>query len=257
MKQAIIFLAAILTSGLSAEAPAPEPLPSAHQFCFGLETLENRALQKVFHDGSKKSFWDEDRPAGSYIRKYRANMTGLRFGYDYISPDTVYVGAHVLFAGGYSTVSDDNVFAKLFKGIGHTIAPWDPNSYFGNAEGRIGYTFKTFISPRNTFIPFVGGGEYFLNLDHHRQNQTYIAMGLRSNFSFTQSMDVGAQFKVIYLWNDNWGYEASLPLTWKWGKAQQWNFQLEPYILRLNTRLTTDLICSEMWGARLLFGYHF
>ncbi len=257
MKRAFIFLAAIFSSALFAETQAIGPLPSPHQFSFGLEMFENRSLEKVFHSGGKKSFWDEDRPAGAYIRKYRGSMTGLRLGYDYISPDTIYVGTHLSFAEGWTTVSDDNVFAQLLKGIAHIIVPWDANSYFSNAEGRVGYTFKTFISPRNTVTPFIGGGEYFLNLDHHRQHQTYAALGLRSNFGFTQSMDVGAHFKVIYLWNDNWGYEASLPLTWKWGKAQEWNFQLEPYILRLNTRLSTDLICSEMWGARLLFGYHF
>lgn len=49
-----------------------------------------------------------------------------------------------------------------------------------------------------------------------------------------------------------WGGEVGVPFIWWMGAAKRWDAQLEPYFLTFQFSERQNL-----YGLRLLFGYHF
>lgn len=187
---------------------------------------------------------------GSAHSKYKDDgfLVGGRIGFDHVQPDAFYIGTHFLYAAG----KEKTHFRASHKHNavrGHQSA----HRIFENIEGRIGYNFTGGPYLGRTYLtPFIGAGGFYNKAGNWRHQWAYAAAGLRTNFAFRADADIGTNLKVLYSFNDQWGYEISLPITWNYERLKKADFQLEPYILKLNSNLP-----SQMFGVRLLIGYHF
>lgn len=197
-------------------------------------------------------FWDHT-DAKAEIKgvkyKYKANspMFGIRVGYDYLKSDCAYFGVYAMSSVGHQS-SHEDVKTPFFP---PSHAKQSGYRTLSNVEGRIGYNFKSPLFARTLVTPFIGGGGFFNKLhDKHSFNWGYATLGLRLNFGFTENFDMGANLKVMNAFNDVWGFEGALPLTWQF--SHRWDFQIEPYYLRLDSKWP-----SQILGARFLFGYRF
>ncbi len=230
-----IFIAASLLTSLVYAEEANAPAPNDHRFFIGPDIFWDHTDAKAEIKGIKY--------------KYKANsaMFGLRAGYDYLKPNWAYFGVYAMTSAGHQSSRED-VEAPIFP---PSHAKESGYRMLSNVEGRIGYNFKSPLFVRTTITPFIGGGGFFNKLhDKESFDWGYATLGLRLNFGFTEDLDVGANLKVMNAFNDVWGFEGALPLTWK--ICNRWDFQLEPYYLRLDSKWP-----SQILGSRFLFGYRF
>ncbi|MBS0615097.1 MAG: hypothetical protein JSR58_00920 [Verrucomicrobia bacterium] len=216
------------------------------------EEATERALDHRFFIGPD-IFWDHtdfNPPEKEGIKfKYKSNspMFGIRVGYDYLKSNCIYYGAYIMSSAGHQSSREEGktpfTLPERKKESGYRT--------FSNAEGRIGYNFKSPLFARTTVTPFIGGGGFFnKRKGNHNFNWGYATLGVRLNFGFTEDLDIGANLKVMNAFNDVWGFEGALPLTWK--ICHRWDFQLEPYYLRPDAKWPTQIL-----GSRFLFGYRF
>ncbi len=199
-------------------------------------------------------FWDLTNTKmhiGNTRVKYKDDtfMYGGRIGYDHVKPDSLYVGGHFLYSVGKGRTNIHSSHKKE-----HIHAHLHSHRIFNNWEGRLGYNFTggPYLG-RTSLTPFVGAGGFYNKWSGHNHHQWgYAAAGLRTSFAFRENADIGTNLKLLYSFNDQWGYEISLPITWNYEWFKKWDLQIEPYILKLNTNAP-----SQMLGVRLLAGYHF
>ena len=186
---------------------------------------------------------------------------GFRVGYEYLKPDAFYFGMDIMGAGGI------HGFHETFKG--HHIPRNKSSTGFANLDLRFGYTL---ITDRWLATPYLCYGAYaFGNGCHHHHfdgGMVYLGGGLRSRYEISRVFNIGLNAKIfssIYTdeklrffkikrtnHNGLWGGELGLPLIWYVGSYKRWDIQLEPYFLKLDFSETQNI-----YGLRLLFGYHF
>jgi hypothetical protein len=185
---------------------------------------------------------------------------GLRLGYEYLKPNAFYGGLEVFSAGncdGFRAYMQGN---RLPKQSGPTG--------FGNIELRLGYTAGV---DRWLLSPFVGLGGYSVGQTHDmgfQQRMAYVAGGIRSQAEVNNNLNIGINLKVFRTYSTTrkftigcatcredhnmWGGEIGVPFIWRMGSAKRWDAQLEPYFLKFQFSERQNL-----YGLRLLFGYHF
>lgn len=215
-----------------------------HRFCLGLEFSELTVHENI--DGVHVS--------GSNF------FSGLHFGYEYLEPCSVYAGIDLFGLGSF----------RDFKAKQNEVnTNWKKSEKeFGNIELRLGYSFFSF---RKLLIsPFVGIGIFgIFSGDHYndqglREDLPYLAAGVRIKRGLCYALDLGLNGKVLRTFNaeqrfkladetvkssNNFlGCEIGIPLIWHIGCAGRWDFQLEPYYLR---------VANNVYGLRTLFGYNF
>jgi hypothetical protein len=217
-------------------------------------------------------FWVNNHP---HFRNVRVNSHsvyyGLRLGYDYFRPNTLYGGFDALWAFGRTHLNAQTKLEDLYKNT--------TSASFANVEGRLGYNF---YSPKSLYLsPYVGLGGYCnrpMQSAHYREAWLYGALGLKLNCVFTPIFTAGLDvkgMKTFYLnqyiqtrklshnkkkkicvrhrnVSNIFGYGISLPFSWKMGDTKAWDIQFEPYYLKLSTK--SDL---NVAGAHLTFGYLF
>lgn len=224
-----------------------QPIENVHsnRFYFGLEYLAyqlNIHVQDIKVYGTR-FFW------------------GIRFGYDYIKPNTFY--------GGFDLLSTSATVDFHAKKHGHNVSWHHADRGFGNLEVRFGYT----LAPgRWLTTPFAGLGMYnVFIMDHHNhqgfeENLPYITAGVISKYAFTRVFNIGINGKILRTMgadqhfkfhegkaktHDNmWGGAIGVPFIWHVGSAKQWDITLEPYFLKLDF---SDV--QNVYGAKVLFGY--
>ncbi len=232
---------------ISANAYGSLELAYPHRFYFGLEFL-NLSLHNHI---------DNVQINGSRF------FSGLRFGYEYLKPCAFYAGVDLLGAGcdaDFKAHLDDEELSwqKADRG-------------FGNIELRLGYTFfKCFCNNNLLMTPFLGLGMYNIYpIDHHndqgyREDLPYFAGGLRLRYALCYAIDVGINAKIIQAFGSERKFklvtntvkshhnfcsgEIGIPIIWHLGCTQRWDFQFEPYFLRIS---------NNIFGLRTLFGYRF
>jgi hypothetical protein len=182
-------------------------------------------------------------------------FSGLHFGYEYIKPCSLYAGIDLF---GVSSNHD-------FKG---SVAWQKTDKGFGDIEFRLGYSF--FSCPNLLASPFCGIGVYgIVPVDHYndqglKEDLPYVVGGIKFRYGLSNAFEIGLNGKVlrtfnteqrfkladetIKSYNNFWGGEIGVPLTWYIGCSKRWDFQFEPYYLR---------IANNIYGLRTLFGYHF
>ncbi|NGX41140.1 MAG: hypothetical protein KR126chlam4_00978 [Candidatus Anoxychlamydiales bacterium] len=193
------------------------------------------------------------------FRKFSSNgfYGGLRVRYEFLKPWIFYYGTDLFASYGIIdlklTAFDQEVYHDR------------ESEGFGNIDVRLGYPLVN----RATFVPFLGLGEYFnfkigsgriVHIEYF-----YISGGYRFRYDISPKFRIGQDskfFNVIsttlkenfseirYHETDFWGCEVALPFIWLFSKS--WSFQFEPYFLKLNFSSKENL-----FGGRLLFGYHF
>lgn len=211
---------------------------------------------------------DNEKNVGavSYELRVRYQFAGLRLDYNYLKPDSVYFGGHLLITDGWGQ-------SKIIGHYGtHTRQDvYKGSMIFTNCEYRIGYNLD--ISPRWSITPFAGLGSYLTIFDDKQTSwdgHSYLALGARIRAELYPCLTLGCNLKPMYVlhgeqrakvaegsvwkideYNNVWGYEISLPLTY-FLCSKKWSIHFEPYFLKLNVK---DY--EKTYGARLQFGYSF
>jgi hypothetical protein len=211
-------------------------------------------------------FWQhENYRESTWISWSRAKMHtvyyGVKAGYEYLTPNAFYAGLDGMYARGRT-----HFHARFYNPFNHGEFSSHGTSVFANIEGRGGYTFH-FLN-RITLTPFVGIGGYHIRphfIIKIKEDWLYGAAGVRSNFALNHTFDLGLNLKGMYLidgtiktanetghFHDRWSYEVDLPLKAHLDHKKQWDAEIEPYYLKLNSLSHTPII-----GGRLLLNYNF
>jgi hypothetical protein len=185
---------------------------------------------------------------------------GLKLGYERLKPDAFYFGIDILATRGL------NGFHESYKGC---PTPRANKVGFANIDLRFGYSL---ITDRWLMTPYFCYGAYAFGSRGHRHHieggMTYLGSGVKSRYEISRSFNVGLnarifasiytnyRFKFLDINQSNhrgqWGGEIGLPLIWYPGSHKRWDIQLEPYFLKLDFSQVQNI-----YGLRLLFGYHF
>lgn len=197
--------------------------------------------------------------------KTQGNKTfyGVRIGYERLKPRGFYGAFEYLgaFASGAFKSSQNNVHIALRD---------QDDAFFGDLELRGGYTF----SPANWLItPIIGMNVYATapqekNHDGYQEFFTCWAFGFRTKYELSSCLDSGLNLKLLRTvhgerkfkskdiyhkeYRNCLGVEVGLPLTWIPGCSQRWEFQVEPYFIKLDFSRKTDV-----FGGRMRFGFLF
>lgn len=263
MKRAMIFTSALLLA--SSIANADEVLKT-----MTIKDGEPVSVVKQYIKGGRfyfgpDIFWTNASPTLNNAHVSNESVYyGLRAGYDNFTPNTGYAGFDALYAFGRMDLHARNNRGDKFRHI--------ESSGFANAEGRLGFNF--FSQECLYFSPYIGIGGYHVSpykVDY-TQNWLYAALGFKMNYVFGPVFTAGINLKGMSAFymeqkfrkhnivgsdhraRDNLGYEVALPLSWKIGDPsnQNWNVELQPYYLKLNTKTA-----SNVAGLRFTFGYTF
>ena len=188
---------------------------------------------------------------------------GIGFGYEHLKPRAVYAGIDLLTSYGTNTFHASK--------NGRSLCPKHDDTWFGSSELRLGYTF----APQKWLCsPFLGLGGYLVEGLFHthanfQERFSYIVGGVRTIYEHSSVFNAGLNLKIFrsyyaikhyYLSNgckstahpQIWGGELGIPLVWHIGSKKHWDVEVEPYFLQLDFSET-----QNVYGTRLLFGYHF
>jgi hypothetical protein len=179
-------------------------LARPNRIYFGPEFLSfhvNSHIRDV-HIDSHRSFW------------------GMRFGYEYLKPQSFYAAAEILATNASRDFSVSNE-TLVYNGRG--------GARFGNIQARFGYTLS---SNRPLITPFLSLGVYALSKRGHngfKESMGYLSGGLRTQFECTsaclialnaeifrtlgvqQSITIGSEKATNH--TNGWGCNVGVPLT--------------------------------------------
>lgn len=203
-------------------------------------------------------FWTNEAShiQGIKIRD-RAMYYGLKAGYDFLRPHSLYAGFNALYALGRMHIKAHHNKVNIYKD--HT------RGAFANGELRLGYNFN---GEEPVYLtPFVGLGFYHTRPTrsiHYIQNWLYGAVGMKLEFEVNPTFNMGLNLKgmrALYLEqrikkhkhvasshrsSNALGYEVSLPLTVRMGQANDWDLRIEPYYLKLNSYNNANVVGGQL-----------
>lgn len=193
---------------------------------------------------------------------------GVRAEVEYTVPDSTYAGFIGVYAPGAQTAY--HTFTDL-----QTDSSMKASSYLWQVEGRFGRHIQ--LAKNTSFVPFLAVGMYHVDstikvktplsdtTDASEQVMEwgYIALGGSGSYPVSDILDVGFGVKLlrhVYCSCENtlngdttdmkpdakWGYEIMLPLKMRAGKDSPWNFQAEPFFLKIDTDKAVNVM-----GARI------
>lgn len=183
------------------------------------------------------------------VYAHRLNFYLTRLGYEHIKPESYYLALE-----GWELFSLNDSFR--FK----------PSLL--QAEARGGYNFLPTASDHLT--PFLGVG-YFKGYKFKRgkrhdfkQDIVFSSMGLRYEHEFSRLFTLGLNTEIMLghslnnkqrSWGSNpfWGADVSVPFTWRFTKARNWDFRFEPFFTGWFGKNQETLF----YGARSSIGYRF
>lgn len=197
---------------------------------------------------------------------------GARAEFEYAKPDSIYAGLLGVYAPGAGTtthtIQDTDVSAYTSMKVG---------TYLWQVEARGGKHFK--VMEKSSIVPYLAGGMYHVDSsitltsssalgDSEKKSQTkmnwyYVAAGLSGSYAVHEMVDLALNAKLmrhLYAKNEvsindssstedmgaKWGYEIALPVKVKAGKGSMWNFQVEPFFLKIDTSKDVNV-----YGGRL------
>lgn len=188
-------------------------------------------------------------------------MPGAHVGYDYLHPDTIYVGLRGE-VGWFQEKASHQIIEKpslVEARLGYNL------SYAGNC----GYALVS---------PYIGFGAASSKVRFDRSSHvraSYFCLGVRSRYALCSSWSIGCDaqaFRTLSLHHhavlpkvdgkhpknlktklDNrWTGEVALPVTYYAGCQKQWSIECAPYA----TWFTLSTI-RPAYGARVTLGYRF
>ncbi|HVX01355.1 MAG TPA: hypothetical protein VHA52_13110 [Candidatus Babeliaceae bacterium] len=191
---------------------------------------------------------------------------GLRFGYEYLQPESFYAATDAIAAMGAEKgkVSGDD--AK-FKDRAKEVFKGNRGHFWSNVEQRFGYTFSSSLVPSCTVSVFAGPGFHYEHEKGRHSLWGYAHTGLKAVQHFNDTFSVGTDVKVMYAFGANdtlltrpttlgkkqfLGYEFGVPFNWTLGDTKSFDIQLKPYLLKLNASSKETIV-----GSTLALGYKF
>lgn len=216
-----------------------------------------------FHGNVQK---DEDF---DFSLKHNVYYGGLRFGHEYLKPDAFYSNTDVVALLGTTHTTEKNKeenkkawtkTREAFKG--------ERGHLWTNIEQKLGYTFASSLVPSATATVYVAPGFHYEHVDGKHAHWWYGATGLNLAEQFTDHFSLGLNTKVMYAFaardekdlaltttlgkKQFWGYQVEVPFVWTVGACKQFDIQLKPYLLKLNTNSQETNL-----GARVELGFKF
>lgn len=208
-------------------------------------------------------FVDSAKINGEGLKITSQVFEGVKLGYEKDKPNSFYSGTDALVAKGHGSMNfkfvDEN--GKFQKEL------LNSRGLFANVEQRYGYNF--FAPSKTSITPFVGLGWYYRSFEISRLSATgnwvYGAGGLKLVQQLSKYFSFGVNAKAMYAFSgigkvgndlykfhsqDFWGYEVSVPLTWRLKKSC--HFQIQPYVLKLNINSN-----DEIYGGRAMLALNF
>lgn len=207
----------------------------------------------------------EKSDAGSSEQK--GLYCGVRAEVEYSIPDDVYAAFVGVYAPGAQTAYHS--FTEL-----DTSSSMKASTYLWQIEGRAGRHIQ--LAKNTSIVPFVAIGLYHVDstikvktmvsdettASKQEMEWGYIALGGSGSYPVSDILDVGFGLKLlrhVYCKCENtigsektdmkpdakWGYEVMVPLKMRAGKDSPWNFQAEPFFLKIDTDKAVNVM-----GAR-------
>lgn len=225
-------------------------------------------------------FWSHYR-SGSYRdeegTKFKATVNGfyggLHVGYDYLQPDAFYAGTEGIIAWGQDHIHKKISLDPLATLIGcsscqQTSTHEHQTRLWANVEQRLGYNVQSTVLTQFIITPYVGLGWHYEGTSHDHAYWYFAAGGLKTLQRFYDHFELGFDFKAMFAFDIHdrsfvsiittqgkktfWGLETAIPLRWLIGISGRWDFELKPYLLKLNLNSPQTIL-----GLRAVFGYHF
>jgi hypothetical protein len=198
---------------------------------------------------------------GCYQSKSTDTYEGLRFTWEKLKPNALYIGSDIWLAAGDS-------HQKIY--IDHEKVrdkDMSTNIWF-NMDGGFGYNFQPSFAPRFLLSVFAGPGYHFERKFHSNADWGYVMAGFKIAQDLTESLSLGADFKTMYTFvtrdphgvtslerkaeRQFWGIEMGTPVTWHIGEKRKVDLQFKPYLLKWNLNSPATAI-----GFKVALGYSF
>lgn len=228
-------------------------------------------------------FWSHYR-SGSYPdqegTQFKATVNGvyggLRLGYDYLQPDAFYAGTESLFVWGrdhiHQKTSPDPLASssccRSCRSCQQNSAYEHQTHLWAAIEQRLGYNVQSTVLSQSIVTPYVGIGWHYEKTSHEQSYWYYTAAGLKTLQRLYDDWQLGFDLKALFTFDIHdrgfisiittqgkktfWGFEAAIPIRWLIGTLGEWDFELKPYLLKLNLNSSQTIL-----GIRAVFGYHF
>jgi hypothetical protein len=207
--------------------------------------------------------------ACDFSMKQNVYYGGLRFGYEYLKPQALYLNTDVVALLGttHTTLHNDTTKTKVWDRTREAFKG-ERGRLWSNIEQRVGYTFASSLLPSCTASVYVAPGFHYEHVNGKHAYWTYAATGLKTVQQFTDSFSLGCDVKVMYAFaakdkgnlalsttlgrKEFLGYEVGVPFAWKVGQDKAFDIQVKPYLLKLNVNSQETIL-----GARVELGYNF
>lgn len=225
-------------------------------------------------------FWSHYR-SGSYRdeegAKFKATVNGmdggLHLGYDDLQPDAFYIGTEGVIAWGrdhiHKKTSPDPLSVVIScKSCQQNSVHEHQTRLWVHLEQRLGYNVQSTVLTQLTVTPYLGLGWHYEGTSYDHSYWYYTSGGLKTLQRFYENFAFGFDFKVMFAFDIHdrgfisiittqgkktfWGFETAIPLRWLMHASGKWDFELKPYLLKLNLNSPQTIL-----GARAVFGYHF
>jgi hypothetical protein len=219
------------------------------------------------------AFWSHYKDENEKLKE-NVVYGGLRFGYEFLKPDSFYAATDAVAALGHLSSENNGVKVKSDDDTKFTRQVREAfrgnrGIFWSNIEQRFGYTFGSSFLPSSTVSVFAGPGFHYEHEHKNNAHWWYAMTGLKTMTKFTENFDLGAEVKVMYNFAANdgarfdgvpttlskkefWGYEVGVPFKWTVGESKAFDIQLRPYLLKLNVNSPENIL-----GTRLELGYNF
>jgi hypothetical protein len=194
---------------------------------------------------------------------------GIRLGYDYLQSDALYAGTEAVICWGRDNIRKKNSTTHLSSSNQKTKSEHEHQTrLWTTVEQRLGYNSQSTVFPEFIVTPYLGIGWHYEGTSSDHAFWYYGAAGLKTIQKFYDRFMIGVDLKLMYGFDVHdkrfvsitttqgkktfWGFEAALPFRWLLGSSNRWDFEFEPYLLKLNLNSPQTIV-----GARLLLGYSF
>ncbi len=165
----------------------------------------------------------------------------------------------------YERIKPDALYAKV---SGYYVPELNHTSQaLLDTEFRLGYNFL--FNKKDHLTPFAGVG-YLQDFHHHHHHTThrpgivYSSIGLLYDHEFNTIFNLGFGTRMLLGGainqkdSNKWGnpvvaVEASLPITFRFGRLRHWDYRIEPFNLYVHGSSTAQ----NYVGFRNSFGYRF
>lgn len=255
-------------------------LLSALFFSSYLQADEKLAVSNHRYQLGTDLFWSHygsgslhDEKGMKFKATVNGYFAGIKAGYDYLQPDAFYAGIEGIVAWGRDYILQKTTLSRFTTEQNCSCcSPQTKHSHeshlWANLEQRLGYNAQSTMLPQFIVTPYMGIGWHYESASGDHAHWYYGAAGLKTLQRFYERLEIGFDFKALFAFDIHdrmflsvittqekktfWGFETTIPVRWLMGETGRWDFEVKPYLLKLNLSSPQTII-----GVRLAFGYSF